>query len=267
MSLTERNILAFNAEAYRRIERLRHNRYNYERYVELRQAVIANIPEDAQRLLDIGSNVGTFEEMIFSSARFARSELQVIGLDVAERCIEIANRKGIPNSLFLTTHPEILNFADNTFDVAVMIEVIEHVEAKRAVLAEVHRVLKPGGQLILTTPNADSILLKLKQRLSPSIYRLFQRPVADIDEHINWSTLKHLLEQLDFQIQNGQILRYPQLYGMSYKGKKYGLIPPLPPSLYLRSAPALHALTERYHFSESFLQRICFTLFVVAVKG
>jgi ubiquinone/menaquinone biosynthesis C-methylase UbiE len=41
------------------------------------------------------------------------------------------------------------------FDKAVMSEVIEHVENDKKALQEIRRILKPGGVLILTTPNAD----------------------------------------------------------------------------------------------------------------
>lgn len=43
--------------------------------------------------------------------------------------------------------------ADASFDGAVMLEIIEHVVAAEQLLKEAHRVLKPGGFLILSTPN------------------------------------------------------------------------------------------------------------------
>jgi len=46
-------------------------------------------------------------------------------------------------------------FADATFDVALFCEVIEHMQMDPLhALAELNRVLKPGGTLVLTTPNA-----------------------------------------------------------------------------------------------------------------
>jgi len=46
-----------------------------------------------------------------------------------------------------------LDFPDGVFDTVTAIEVIEHVVELCAVLDEVHRVLKPGGWLLITTPN------------------------------------------------------------------------------------------------------------------
>jgi len=52
-----------------------------------------------------------------------------------------------------------LDFSDNSFDVVVMREVIEHFKTPEKAVQEVQRVLKPGGRYVLTTPNYDSWLL------------------------------------------------------------------------------------------------------------
>lgn len=44
-------------------------------------------------------------------------------------------------------------FADNSFDVVVTFQVIEHIQDDVAFLKEIHRVLKPGGLAMITTPN------------------------------------------------------------------------------------------------------------------
>jgi 2-polyprenyl-3-methyl-5-hydroxy-6-metoxy-1,4-benzoquinol methylase len=54
-----------------------------------------------------------------------------------------------------------LNFClpepENSFDVIVSVEVLEHLENPRAVFREFYRLLKPGGTLVLTTPNQESL--------------------------------------------------------------------------------------------------------------
>ncbi len=49
--------------------------------------------------------------------------------------------------------PSLDGIEDNSFDFAVTFQVIEHIKKDREFLGEIHRVLKPGGKLLLTTPN------------------------------------------------------------------------------------------------------------------
>lgn len=78
-----------------------------------------------------------------------------------------------------------------TCDIVIMLEVLEHVEDFRATLAEVHDALRPGGALMLTTPNADS----LTRRLIGGRWRVFAQ------EH-RWyftrSSLDHALSRAGF---------------------------------------------------------------------
>lgn len=48
-----------------------------------------------------------------------------------------------------------LPFADDSFDVITSFETLEHLHERGQFLAELHRVLRPGGKLILSTPNAN----------------------------------------------------------------------------------------------------------------
>jgi len=53
-----------------------------------------------------------------------------------------------------------LPFQRDRFDVVTSIEVIEHLENPRAHVRELHRVCRPGGLVILSTPNTESLLSK-----------------------------------------------------------------------------------------------------------
>jgi len=50
-----------------------------------------------------------------------------------------------------------IDVPDNSFDLIVSTEVIEHLENPRAIFREFYRMLRPSGQLIVTTPNQESI--------------------------------------------------------------------------------------------------------------
>lgn len=55
-----------------------------------------------------------------------------------------------------------LDFPDSYFDYVTMLAVIEHLEQPEKIIREIHRILKPGGKLIFTTPKEQAeILIKL----------------------------------------------------------------------------------------------------------
>ena len=56
--------------------------------------------------------------------------------------------------------PPLAPFADASFDCVITFQVIEHIENDRFFLEEIHRVLKPGGLLLLTTPNRPQSLTR-----------------------------------------------------------------------------------------------------------
>ncbi len=77
------------------------------------------------------------------------------GLDKNEPLIRALQEK-YPDHYFNTADLPYLNeFADNTFDYVVTFQVIEHIHDDHKFLQEAHRVLKPGGKILLTTVNKD----------------------------------------------------------------------------------------------------------------
>lgn len=115
-------------------------------------AVSRQLPTFGDRLLDVGCGDGTY------TVELAEGYVRVDAIDVEpDRLDEFADR--IAGTSFedrIGLHKmsaDCLAFDARTFDRVTAFEVVEHLEDLHAGLAEIHRVLKPGGAFSLTTPN------------------------------------------------------------------------------------------------------------------
>jgi SAM-dependent methyltransferase len=79
----------------------------------------------------------------------------VVGTDVEAPRIEEAARRwaALDGVSFLTTAAEDLQLGDESFDVVLLNEVLEHVADQQRTLAELRRVLVPDGRLVVFSPN------------------------------------------------------------------------------------------------------------------
>lgn len=84
------------------------------------------------------------------------SEIQMkLGLGVNEHIIGQVKRMRSNVKNVLLGDMTKSDLPDNSFDVVVSVEVLEHVEEDGLFVSEVSRVLKPGGVFLMTTPNGD----------------------------------------------------------------------------------------------------------------
>lgn len=91
----------------------------------------------------------------YGSALMARAAAAVTGVDIAVEAINHAKAEYTQhtNLEFICASCDALPFGDAQFDVVVSFETIEHIATQKAFLAEVKRVLKPDGVLLLSSPN------------------------------------------------------------------------------------------------------------------
>lgn len=82
---------------------------------------------------------------------------EIIAVDVEQKVVDYArSRYGGENCTFQLYDGSKLPFPDDSFNVAVSCQVIEHVVDDENYVSEIRRVLRPGGQLFMTTPNRTS---------------------------------------------------------------------------------------------------------------
>ncbi len=133
-----------------------------------------------------------------------RNFTNFLGVDISPEMISEAKKelvlRKIDEKKVMVGDATNLEFADSTFDKVIASEMIEHIPDYKKAIAEIHRVLKNNGCLIITTPNRRSWY-----GLDNFIYRLIlnifkKSSVHPYDEWKSFSELKESLERAGFEL-------------------------------------------------------------------
>jgi SAM-dependent methyltransferase len=126
------------------------------------------------RVLEVGGGRGGVTSLLFPAA-------QVVTVDVeAGYATDAPNRR--PGVRFLCADATVLPFCDDAFDVVTMFDVLEHVVDDAAAVQEARRVLRPGGFLLVTSPN---------QRWRFPYYRAMRRMCpTDVEVMADWGHVR-----------------------------------------------------------------------------
>ncbi|MDQ8188449.1 class I SAM-dependent methyltransferase [Pelagicoccus sp. SDUM812002] len=115
-------------------------------YREKMRAIHRIAPEQSpQEILEVGGGQSGLSSLLYPQARITNLDLD--GSFAEAPC----NQK--PNVTFVQGDATQLPFPDNSFEMITMFDLIEHVPNDQAAMDEARRVLKPGGHLLLSTPN------------------------------------------------------------------------------------------------------------------
>ena len=118
-------------------------RFGQDRRLEL---IRRYVPFENARILDIGCGIGTYVE------KFSANGAMAFGVDVDAEKLHDGLRSKNLRTLAASTS-EQLPFTNNNFDAVLLHEVIEHVKDDRLTIQEAHRVVKPGGAVVVFAPN------------------------------------------------------------------------------------------------------------------
>lgn len=102
------------------------------------------VPQAGARVLDVGCGAGQVV------SNLTRAGYEAWGVDVSKPNLEEAQKSSDRCQLY---DGERLPFEDNHFAAAGALNVLEHVERAEAFIAEVVRVVEPGGRVVLSSPN------------------------------------------------------------------------------------------------------------------
>jgi SAM-dependent methyltransferase len=115
---------------------------HWHRYLFARKLVAG------KSVLDAASGEG------YGAAWLAHSAASVIGLDLHRPTIDAARQRYRASNLtFEVGSVTAMPFADASFDCVVSFETLEHLEGQEQMLAEIRRVLRPDGFVVISTPN------------------------------------------------------------------------------------------------------------------
>jgi ubiquinone/menaquinone biosynthesis C-methylase UbiE len=144
---------ALVAEEYADEARLRRRAQAYtgeDTLVDTRLPIVAAVAEVAPaHVLEVGCGWGELAAWI---ARETGAE--VAATDLSPRMVELARERGVAAEL---ADVQELPFADGTFDVAVAAWMLYHVPDLDRALAELARVLRPGGRLVAATNSVNHL--------------------------------------------------------------------------------------------------------------
>lgn len=174
---------------------------------------ICLVPEGSGALLELGANpyfltllLKKFRRYNLELANFFSDNLAYQPGEICEQ--EIINTRYGEHHRFsyrvFNIEKDVFPYADASFDVVLFCEIIEHlVSAPVVVLEQIHRVLKPGGFLVLTTPNVARRENVCRLLEGENIYDPYSRYGIYGRHNREYTTkeLRELLTNVGFQVE------------------------------------------------------------------
>lgn len=127
----------------------------HDAFSQRRELALAMTPVAARRVLDVGAGPGVFTRRLLDRGA------SCCVVDLSHAMVAAARRQllgGSGRPSFIVGDIESLPFATGSFDAALCVGVLQYLPTLEASLAELARVVAPGGRLIVTFPNARSPL-------------------------------------------------------------------------------------------------------------
>lgn len=130
-------------------------------------------------VLEVGCGEGRGIDLLTRNAR------SFTAVDKIKPVIDRLQRRHPSARMIAMNIPPLTGLQDNAYDLVVSFQVIEHIENDGLFLQEIHRVLKPGGTALLTTPNRKLSLTRnpwhIREYLPNELRRLAEKHFSQTD--------------------------------------------------------------------------------------
>jgi ubiquinone/menaquinone biosynthesis C-methylase UbiE len=140
------------------------------------------IDDQVESLLDAGCSYG------YATRYYATKATKTVGIELDDQLFAVGVLK-YPSIEFVQSSVDDTPFPDNSFDCIVMTDVLEHVPDTQRALNELHRLLRPGGSVIITTPHKGLFSLfdpsnygYYLQRYCAPLYKILYKSIRLIKE-------------------------------------------------------------------------------------
>ena len=177
-------------------------------------------PISALSLLNVGGSAGVIDNYL---ADYFRS---IVSVDIDEPAIMKAKRKFTKNNLEFKIGDALnLEYENNTFDIVICSQVYEHVPSPERMMAEIFRVLAPGGvcyfaasnRLMWLEPHYNLPLLSVIPRPFAHLYvKLAQKADHYHELHYTYWGLKTLVRRFSIHDYTQKMIANPDKYAVDY---------------------------------------------------
>ncbi len=178
-------------------------------------------PRKGMRVLDLAAGTGT------SSAAIAKHGAHVVAADFSEGMLAEGRRRHAGNELieFVWADATALPFDDDSFDAATISYGLRNVSDPRKALAEMRRVVKPGGRVVIaefSTPPSQLVRAPYSlygRHVLPRVAGLINRDAAGAYRYLNES-----IEQWPDQAELASWMRDAGLERVAYRNLTFGIV-------------------------------------------
>lgn len=180
-------------------------------------------PLSSLTVLNVGCWVGTIDEYL---SRYFSS---VTGIDINEKAIACAKKMFRKDGLSFEVGDALsTRFPSEKFDVVICSQVYEHVADANMLMAEVFRILKPGGvvyfaagnRLVFIEPHYNLPLLSVLPRFIANFYTWASgKGNLCYEKHLTYWGLKSLIKKFELVDYTRKILAEPERFGTEYMVK------------------------------------------------